>query len=62
MAGSTTESMDWLKALEEKVSAVSREIADLRKKNHSLVSKVNRLEREARGRAETETSRGAVEH
>lgn len=48
MATNTDESMDWIKALEHKVTAVAREMADLRKKNRSLVAKVNRLEREAR--------------
>jgi regulator of replication initiation timing len=48
MATATDENMDWIKALEQKVSAVTREMADLRKKNRSLVAKVGRLEREAR--------------
>jgi protein-tyrosine-phosphatase len=48
MATATDENMDWIKALEQKVSAVIREMADLRKKNRSLVAKVSRLEREAR--------------
>jgi hypothetical protein len=51
MAASADESMDWLKALEKRVSAVTTEMADLRKKNRSLVTKVNRLERQARDRS-----------
>ncbi len=49
------ESMDWLKALDKRVAAVTTEVADLRKKNRSLVAKVNRLERKARERSEAES-------
>ena len=52
MAAPADESMDWLTALEKRVSAVATELADLRKKNRSLVNKVSRLERKVRDRSE----------
>jgi regulator of replication initiation timing len=48
MAEPAEESMDWLRALEKRVTSVTAELADLRKKNRSLVTKVNRLERRVR--------------
>jgi chromosome segregation ATPase len=61
MATATDENMDWIKALEQKVSAVTREMADLRKKNRSLVAKVGRLEREAREKPEGEENEWEAE-
>ncbi|MDH3254130.1 MAG: cell division protein ZapB [Acidobacteriota bacterium] len=60
MATSTTENLDWLKELEKRVSAVVGEVAELRKKNRSLVAKITRLERQARGRSEAEESEWAA--
>ena len=61
MAVPEDESMDWLKALDKRVAAVTAELADLRKKNRSLVAKVNRLERQARERTEGEKASWASE-
>jgi len=52
MTAPADESMDWMKALEKRVSAVTAEVAELRKKNRSLVAKVNRLERKSREKSE----------
>ena len=61
MTAPADESMDWLAALEKRVSAVTAELADLRKKNRSLVNKVSRLERKARDRAAVADSGWAAE-
>jgi predicted nucleic acid-binding Zn-ribbon protein len=42
--------MEWMKELEEKISQVATELAELRKKNRTLVAKVKRLERQAKER------------
>jgi hypothetical protein len=39
-----------MKELEEKISQVATELAELRKKNRTLVAKVKRLERQAKER------------
>lgn len=61
MATTASDSSDWLKALEEKIGAVTREVADLRKKNRSLVSKVSRLERKARDKPDAGEAEWASE-
>ena len=61
MAAPADESMDWLTALEKRVNSVSTELADLRKKNRSLVTKVNKLERKVRDGAETAKSSWAAQ-
>lgn len=61
MAAPTDESMDWLKALEKRVASVTAELADLRKKNRSLVTKVNRLERKVRDDSNSAKSTWATE-
>ena len=55
------ESMDWMKALEKRVSAVTTEVAELRKMNRSLVTKINRLERKAREKSEAASEGWAAE-
>jgi 50S ribosomal subunit-associated GTPase HflX len=40
--------MEFMKELEEKISQVATELAELRKKNRTLVAKVKRLERQAK--------------
>lgn len=42
------DSLEWFEELEKKITAVASEMADLRKKNRSLLARAQRLEREAK--------------